>query len=91
MAKNSFVAEVTFKENSDISGFILSNFNDCINNSTFRSLLEPTNIKPVSKMDSKSVKNDHQPVRVLSYISKVYERFMFVQLSGYFQNFFPKY
>lgn len=42
-------------------------------------------------MDSKGVKNDHQPVSVLSYISKISEIFMFKQMPESFQNFSQKY
>ena len=81
------------KENSDIFGdFIFSNLNCCIKTSSYPSLLNKADMAHVHKKDSKSEKNNHRPVSILSNISKVYERIMFKQMSEFFESsFFSKY
>ena len=80
------------KENSDIFGeFILSNINSCIDQSTFPSSLKLANIIPVHKKGSKSLKENYRPVSILSNISKIYERYMFRQMSEYFESLFSKF
>ena len=81
------------KENSDIFGdFIFSNLNCCINTSSYTSLLKKADITPAHKKDSKNEKNNYGPVRILSNISKVYERIMFKQMPKFFESsFFSKY
>ena len=91
--QNTDIPTKIIKENSDIFGdFIFSNFNCCINTSSYPSLLKRADITPVHKKDSKSEKNNHRPVSILSNISKVYERIMFKQMSEFFESsFFSKY
>ena len=91
--QNTDIPTKIIKENSDIFGdFIFSNFNCCINTSSYPSLLKRAYITPVHKKDSKSEKNNYRPVSILSNISKVYERIMFKQMSEFFESsFFCKY
>ena len=91
--QNTDIPRKIIKENSDIFGdFIFSNFNCCINTSSYPSLLKRPDITPVHKKDSKSEKNNYRPVSILSNISKVYERIMFKQMSEFFEiSFFSIY
>ena len=80
------------KENSDIfADFTFENLNDSISQSVFPSALKQANITPVHKKDSKIKKDHYRPISVLSYISKMYERFFFKQISEYFEQFLSKY
>ena len=87
--QNTDIQTKMTKENSDIFGdFIFSNLNCCINTSSYPSLLKRADITPVHKKDSKSEKNNYRLVSILSNISKVYERIMFKQMSGFFESSF---
>ena len=78
VTQNTDIPTKIIKENSDIFGdFIFSNFNCCINTSSYPSLLRRADITPAHKKDSKSKKNNFRPVSILSNISKVYKRIMF--------------
>ena len=55
----------------DFYFLIFSNFNCCINTSSYPSLLKRADITPVHKKDSKSEKHNYRPVSILSNISKV--------------------
>ena len=80
------------KENPDIfADFIFENLNDSISHSVFPSALKLANIKPAHEKDSKSKKDHYRPISVLPYISKIYERFLFKQISEYFEQFLSKY
>ena len=90
--QDSDIPTKLIKNNSDLFvDFIFTTLNDSIAQSTYPSLLKPENITSVHKKDSKSSKDHYRPVSILSNISKIYERFMFKQLSKYmsqsFQNF----
>ena len=87
--QNTNIPTKILKENSDIFGdFIFSNFNCCINTSSYPSLLKRADITPVHKKDSKSEKNNYRPVSILSNLSKVYERIMFKQMTEFFESYF---
>ena len=90
--QDSDIPTKIIKDNSDIfADFILSSFNTCIANSEFPSSLKIANITPVHKKDSKNLKDNYQPFSILPDISKIYERFMFKQISEYFDSLFSKY
>ena len=91
--QNTDIPTKIIKENSDKFGdLIFSNLNCFINTSLHSSLLKRADITPVHKKDSKSEKNNYRPVSILSNTSKVYERIMFKQMSGFFESsFFSKY
>ena len=55
------------------------------------SLLKLANITPAHKKDSKTSKDHYRPVIILSYISKIYERFMSKKMAEYFEPFFSKF
>ena len=90
--QNTDIPTKLIKENSDIfADFIFENLNDCISHSVFPSALKLANITPVHKKDSKSKKDHYRPISVLPNISKIYERFLFKQISEYFEQFLSKY
>ena len=87
--QNTNIPTKIINESSDVFGdFIFSNFNCCINTSSYPSLSKRADITPVHKKDSKSEKNNYRPVSILSNISKVYERIMFKQMSEFFESSF---
>ena len=80
------------KNNSNLLvDFIFTNLSNSITESTFPSLLKLANITPVHKKDNKTSKNRYRPVNILSNISKTYGRFIFKQMSKYFEPFLSKF
>ena len=80
------------KNNSNLLvDFIFTNLSNSITESTFPSLLKLANITPVHKKDNKTSKNCYRPVNILSNISKTYGRFIFKQMSKYFEPFLSKF
>ena len=70
--------------------------NDSISQSIFPSALKLAKKKKKKKIkkkkkDSKSKKDHYRPISVLPNISKIYERFCFIQISEYFVKYFSKY
>ena len=73
------------KHNSDLFvDSIFTNLNDCIAQTTFLSLLKLTNITQVHKKDLKTSTDLYRTVSILSNISKIYDSFMFKQISKCF-------
>ena len=90
--QNTDIPTKLIKENSDIfADFTFENLNDCISHSVYPSALKLANITPVHKKDSKSEKDHYQPIGLLPNISKIYEKFLFKQISEYFEQFLSKY
>ena len=90
--QNTDIPTKLIKDNADIfAEFIFISLNKCIEQSVFPSKLKLANITPVHKKNSKSSKENYRPVSILSNISKVYEKFMFKQMSEYFESFLSKY
>ena len=48
-------------------------------------------ITPVHEKGTKTSKDHYRPVSILSNISKIYERFIFKQMSEYFESILSKY
>ena len=91
MTKNNFVAEVTFKENSDIFRKVLCSFiNDLIKSFTFQSCLKEADIIPIHKNGKKDKKESYRPVSILPVLSKIFEKIMFIQMSAFFEDIFNK-
>ena len=62
----------------------------------FKSLMFPNSLKladvtPIHKKGMKELKEDYRSVSILPTLSKMFERIMFVQISAFFDNVFPKY
>ena len=82
--------KLIFKENSDIFGdFVFEN--DCIAKSLFPSSLKNAVITPVHKKGTKTSKDHYRSVSILSNIAKIYEHFIFKQMSEYFKSVLSKY
>ena len=80
--------DITTKLIKDIfADFIFENLNDSISHLVFPLALKLANITPVHKKDSKSKKDHYRSINVLPNISKIYERFLFKQISEYFEQF----
>ena len=50
-----------------------------------------SSITPSFKKDDRTLKTNYRPISVLSALSKVLEKFLFKQMSDYFDNIFPEY
>ena len=88
----TLIFQLRKKRKTDIfKDFIFSNLNCCTNTSLYASLMKRSNITPVHKKESKNVKSNYRPVSILSNIPKLYERFVFKQMSKCFESFFSKY
>ena len=86
--QNTDIPTKIIKNDEDIfAEFIFLSLNKCIEESVFPPKLKLANITPVHKRDSKSTKENYGPVSILSNISKVHEKFMFKQMSEYFESF----
>ena len=48
-------------------------------------------IAPVHKKGAKSSKDNYRPVSILSNLSKIYEKLLFKQISGYFEPILSKF
>ena len=90
--QNTDIPTKLIKENSDIfADFIFENLNDCIAKFLFPSSLKKATITPVHKKGTKTSKDHYRRVSILSNISKIYERFIFKQMSEYFESILSKY
>ena len=81
------------KENMDImSNIFHDNINKCFSESFFPDDLKRAEVIPVFKKDikkdSKNWKENYRPVSILSNISKIYETFLYNELSSYFVDIF---
>ena len=80
------------KGNSDIfADFFSENLNNCVAKSLFSLSLKNAIITPVHEKGTKTSKDHYRPVSILSNISKIYERFIFKQMSEYFESILSKY
>ena len=84
VCQDSDIPTRIIKENTDIFTDILhSRFNNSIYQSEFPSIFKLANITPVFKKGDRNSKDNYRPVSILSNISKIFERFMFRQISGF--------
>ena len=78
------------KENADIfSEFLFSDFNRSIRTSTFTSRRKQKNITVLQK-GNKNGKGNYWPISILPNISKIFERFIFKQISSFMEPFSQK-
>ena len=56
----------------------------------FPNFLKLADVTPSRKKDRIGLKENYRPVSILSTLSKVFEKIMFAQISGFFDNFFSK-
>ena len=75
------------KLNEDIfAKFISNNFNHCIDEGKFPYELKHADVIPVHTKKDKCVKENYQPVSILTNIFKVFEKLSHNQLYSYFDN-----
>ena len=90
-SQNSDIPTKIIKENSDIFGRALCSFiNDSIKSFTFPSYLKEADITPIHKKDKKDKKENYRPVSILPFLSKIFERSIFIQRSTFFEDIFSK-
>ena len=65
--------------------------NTSIRSSKFHNELKETDIVPVHKEKPKLSKDNYRTISILPNISKVYERYLYEQMSEFFDNIFSKY
>ena len=66
-------------------------FNKSLENGKFPNCLKLANITPVFKKGPRTSENNYRPVRILSVISKIFERLLSKQLSEFFDNILFKF
>ena len=75
------------KDTIDIVSPIINEFfNQSIHDSKFPFVLKLPDVSAVFKKDDATNSKNYRPVSVLPAVSKVFERFLHVQLSSYFEN-----
>ena len=75
------------KVNKDIfAGFIAEDFNNCVDEGLFQGDLKHAGVRPVHNKKHKSHKTNYRPVRILTNISKIYEKLIYNQLYDYFDG-----
>ena len=80
------------KENGDIfSSFLCNSFNNTIKLSTFPEILKHADITPLYKKGKNVIEGNYRPVSILPNLSKIFEKYMFEQMSQFFENIFSKY
>ena len=79
-------------ENYDIiSPFITKMYNDSNLNLKFPDSLKLADITPTYKKNDTTIKENYRPVSILPSVSKLFERSMFDQISGYIDKFLSPY
>ena len=79
-------------ENYDIiSPFITKIYNDCTTNMKFPDPLKLADITPTHKKSDTTNKENYRPVSILPSVSKIFERDIFEQISGYIDKFLSPY
>jgi len=74
------------KVNSDLFSLVLSRLiNISISDSCFPSVFKVAKIIPLHKKGSKTETSNYRPIAILSNVSKVFEKFIYIRLSEYFQ------
>ena len=66
-------------------------FNNCLRSGTFPEILKKAEVTPVFKKGDPTSKTNYCPVSTLSSFSKVFEKFIYLQLNNYMQNKFSIY
>ena len=88
-SENANIPTKIIKVNADVfSNFLLSGFNHSIKTFNFPPRLTQTNITPVFNKGDKNFKENYRQFSILSNISKIFEWFMFKQISNFVEAFF---
>ena len=79
-------------ENSELfADFLLSAFNNTIQEGNFPAVLKNADVTPIFKQGSRHVKGNYRPISILSNISKIFERPLFDQISCFFDSILSPY
>ena len=79
-------------ENYDIiSPFVTKIYNDSNTNLNFPDPLKQADITPTHKKGDTTNKENYRPVSILPSVSKIFERNMFDQISGYIDKYLSPY
>ena len=88
-SQNSNIPTKIIKENSHIFEKVLCSFiNDSIKSFTFPSCLNEADVTPIQKKGKKDKKENYRLVSILPVLSKIFERIIFTQMSGFFLKIF---
>ena len=80
------------KMNSDIfADFLHQNFNHVIATSVFPQNFKNANVTPVFKKGDRNSETNYMPVSILPNVSKIYERFLYKQMSKFFHKILSRY
>ena len=80
------------KENRDIfAPFLVETFNNSLLQKTFPEDLKLGDITSLFKNDETTKKRNYRPITVLSALSKVFERLLYAQMTGYADTFLVRY
>ena len=81
------------KENVDVISYCLyHSFNNSLSCATYLYLsMKYTDVIPIHKKDDKTDKENYRLIKVLSNLSKVYERLMYNQIYSYFDTLLSKF
>jgi len=69
-----------------VSGPIATCLNTSLNSGIFPQNLKLAEVTPIFKKGDKFLKENYRPISILSCLSKIFEKIIFNQLSGYFDN-----
>ena len=91
-SQTTYIPVKIVKENVDIIfHFLYHNFNNLLSCSTFPTGMKYADITTLHKKDNKTGKTNDCPISILPHLGKVYERFMYNQISPYFDSVFSKF
>ena len=90
-SKSDNILSKVIKEFGTFFGdFLSKNFNSCLKTGSFPEESKCAEVVPIYMENDKMDKSNYRPIRLLSNISKVYERCMQEQLDEYFSNVLSK-
>ena len=67
--------------------FLCKTVNSAIKSANFPNSLKLADITPLPKKGRKDNKQNYRPLSILPALSKIFERILFEQMSGFFDNF----
>ena len=71
--------------------YIYINLSKCIKDGEYVEDIKKVEVRPLYKNDGRKEKSNYRPFSILSSVSKVYERCLYVQIYDFFENNFSRY
>ena len=71
--------------------YIYINLSKCIKDGEYVEDIKKVEVRPLYKKDGRKEKSNYRPFSILSSVSKVYERCLYVQIYDFFENNFSRY